>query len=102
MVSRLNAPVGAEGAPLNWRSTEVDDSGPFAIARSAALDPPRVCTGPPWPESADPFPPCPYANPRPASKPTTSRRSTTKAASDTSPQLSASKKGQAVPAARTR
>ena len=56
----------------------------------SVLDPPRNRTGPPWPESADPLRPCPAATPTPAFKPTTSRRLTTKAASDTSPQPLAS------------
>ena len=58
----------------------------------SVLDPPRIRTGPPWPDSADPFRPCPTATP--ATKPLTSRRFTTKAPTDTlSPQLSASREG---------
>ena len=45
------------------------------------LDPPRTRTGPPWPESADPFRPGPTATP--TSKPTTSKKLMTKAAIDT-------------------
>jgi hypothetical protein len=41
------------------------------------LDPPRIRTGPPWPESADPFRPCPTA----AQTPTT-RASKTEASTD--------------------
>jgi hypothetical protein len=54
------------------------------------LDPPRIRTGPPWPESADPFQPCPTATP--PTRALTSRRLTTEATSDTlSPQLLAPK-----------
>jgi hypothetical protein len=58
------------------------------------LDPPRIRTGPPWPESADPFRPCPPAAPTPTTRPSTTKRLTTKASTDPlSPQLSASREG---------
>ena len=59
----------------------------------SALDPPRIRTGPPWPESADPFRPRPTATSTPTPRPSTFRRLTTKAASDTSPQPFASEEG---------
>ena len=40
----------------------------------SVLDPPRLRTGPPWPESADPFRPCPTATPTPATRVSTSAR----------------------------
>jgi hypothetical protein len=58
-----------------------DLTGP--VRHRSPLDPPRLRTGPPWPESADPFRLRPTATPTPASKPTTSRRLMTKAAIDT-------------------
>jgi hypothetical protein len=36
------------------------------------LDPPRLRTGPPWPESADPFRPGPTATPAPTTRALTS------------------------------
>ena len=51
----------------------------------SALDPPRLRTGPPWPESADPSRPCPTATPTPTTKPTTSRRLTSKASAVSPP-----------------
>jgi hypothetical protein len=60
----------------------------------SAIDPPRLRTGPPWPESADPFQPCPTATPTPATRALTSRRLTTKAPTDIFPlQLSAIRQG---------
>jgi hypothetical protein len=60
----------------------------------SVLDPPRIRTGPPWPESADPFRPPPTATPTPTITAPTSRRLTTKASPDLlSAQLSASREG---------
>jgi hypothetical protein len=56
------------------------------------LDPPRIRTGPPWPESADPFRSRPTATPTPRAP--TSRRLTTKtSAGILSPRLLASREG---------
>jgi hypothetical protein len=58
------------------------------------LDPPRTRTGPPWPESADPFRPCPTATPTPTSRAPTLRSLTSKAPTDTlSPQRFATREG---------
>ena len=40
----------------------------------SVLDPPRLRTGPPWPESADPFRPRPTATPTLATRALTSAR----------------------------
>jgi hypothetical protein len=60
----------------------------------SVLDPPRIRTGPPWLQSADPFRPCPTATPTPATRAPTSKKLTTKAFTDTlSPQLFVSREG---------
>lgn len=61
----------------------------------SALDPPRIRTGPPWSESADPFRPCPSATPTTGAS--TTRLSMIKASTDTtnilSPLSSAAREG---------
>jgi hypothetical protein len=58
------------------------------------LDPLRIRTGPPWPESADPFRPRPTATPTLTTTTPTSRRLTIKVATDTpSAQRFASREG---------